>query len=300
MNITLRQIGYFVATADAGSVSAAALKLRISQSAVTESIRLLEDQTGAELFARHPRGVSLTRQGHVFYRQAKMIQASMEDLDRAMTSGSQAVAGQLNLGVTSLVAGYFLADLLARFRRVFPNVTVRVIEDERPYLEHLLINGELNLALMLTSNIEDRSALAQETLVRSPFRVWLSAKHRLVRQDCVTLDDLRQEKLIALALDEMPEVFQRWMRAEHLAGNILLRTSSVEAVRSLVATGAGIAILPDLAFRPWSLEGDRLDARAIEGVPHFVDVGLAWRLGAQASSSADIFRTLARDFRVGR
>ncbi len=170
MNITLRQIGYFIATADAGSVSAAAVALRISQSAVTESIRTLEDQTGAELFTRHPRGVALTHQGHVFYRHARMIQASVADVARVMTSRPQAVSGELNLGVTSLVAGYFLADLLARFRRVFPGITVRVIEDERPYLEHLLINGELNLALMLVSNIEDGSALAQETLVRSPFR----------------------------------------------------------------------------------------------------------------------------------
>jgi len=69
------------------------------------------------------------------------------------------VTGSLNLGVTSLVAGYFLADLLARFRRVFPNVQVQVVEDERPYIEHLLINGELHLALMLVSNLDNRDAL---------------------------------------------------------------------------------------------------------------------------------------------
>lgn len=300
MNITLRQISYFVATADSGSLSAAALALRISQSAITESIRALEDQTGAQLFTRHSRGVSLTHQGHIFYRHAKMVQASVGEIAHAMTSRQEAVSGQLNLGVTSLVAGYFLADLLARFRRVFPDVSVRVIEDDRSYLEHLLINGELNLALMLISDIEDQSALAKETLVRSPFRVWLSAKHRLVEHERVTMADLQQEKLIALSTDEMADVYQRWMHAEELLGNIILRTSSVEAVRSLVATDAGVAILPDLAFRPYSLEGDRLEARQITGFSHSFDVGLAWRLGAQATSSAEIFRTLARDFRAGR
>ncbi len=114
------------------------------------------------------------------------------------------------------------------------------------------------------------------------------------------MEDLRGEKLIALAIDEMTQVYGRWTHAEALMRNIMLRTSSVEAVRSLVATGAGVAILPDLAFRPWSLEGDRLEARPIELFTQSLDVGLAWRLGTQASSSAEIFRTLARDFRTGR
>ena len=61
---------------------------------------------------------------------------------------------------------------------------------------------------------------------------------------------------------------------------IALRTRSVEAVRSLVATGAGLAILPSLVYRPWSLEGDRIEIRDVSGDLPSVQVGLAWRRGA--------------------
>jgi len=159
MSITLRQITYFLATAESGSVSAAAASVGISQSAITAGILALEEQTGAVLFERHSKGVSLTYEGHQFLRHARLITAAVADARRALAARPRTVTGSLNLGVTSLVAGYFLADLLARFRRVFPNVQVQVVEDERPYIEHLLINGELHLALMLVSNLDNRDAL---------------------------------------------------------------------------------------------------------------------------------------------
>lgn len=300
MNITLRQITYFVAVAEAGSVSAAAAARRISQSAITESIHALEAQVGATFFVRHARGVSLTYEGHQFLRHSRLILAAVEDAGRAMTSQAQAASGTLHLGVTSLVAGYYLADLLARFRRVFPNISVRVVEDERRYIEHLLINGELNLALMLVSNLEDDTALAHETLARSSFRVWLPSKHPLLEKDSVAIADLAHEKLIGLTVDEMSDTLGPWLLARNLQANVALKTSSVEAVRSLVATGAGLAILPDMVFRPWSLEGDRIEARSIDELSIAVDVGLAWRLGTSTSAPADIFLTLARDYRTHR
>ena len=65
--------------------------------------------------------------------------------------------------------------------------------------------------------------------------------------------------------------------------DVAFRTRSVEAVRSLVATGAGVALLPDLVYRPWSLEGDRIELRDVSGDLPTVQVGLAWRRGAPLS-----------------
>lgn len=295
MNITLRQIAYFLAAAEAGSVSGAAASLGISQSAITESIRGLEGQTGAVLFDRHSKGVALTYQGHQFLRHSRLIMAAVADAGRALNARPESVTGDLNLGVTSLVAGYFLADLLARFRRVFPNVRVQVVEEERPYVEHLLFNGELHLALMLVSNLEDRAALDCETLVRSRNRVWLAPTHRFAGQTVVSFAEIAQEPLIALTIDEMAAATRSWWAAHGLRPNIALNTSSVEAVRSLVATGAGVAVLPDMTYRPWSLEGDRLDARPLAADLPTIDVGLAWRRGSKLSEAAEIFLSLARE-----
>jgi DNA-binding transcriptional LysR family regulator len=295
MHITLRQITYFLATAEAGSVSAAAVSVGISQSAITESIRELEGQTGATLFERHSKGVLLTYQGHQFLRHAKLIMAAVADAGRALSDRSDAVTGTLNLGVTSLVAGYFLADLLARFRRIFPNVKVNVVEEERPFVEHLLFNGELHLALMLVSNLEDKLALDHETLVRSRNRVWIAPGHRFAAMDSVSFAEVAEEPLIALTIDEMLQGMRSWWRPHGLQPNIVLHTASVEAVRSLVATGAGVAVLPDLAYRPWSLEGDRLEARPLQEDLPPIDVGLAWRRGSKRSETTNIFLEVARD-----
>ena len=74
----------------------------------------------------------------------------------------------------------------------------------------------------------------------------------------------------------------------------MLRTASVDAVRSLGATGAGIAIPFDMAYRPWSLEGDRIEARPIADPLPTLDVGVVWRRGSPLSTQAETFIQVAR------
>jgi DNA-binding transcriptional LysR family regulator len=295
VHITLRQISYFLAAAETGSISAAAVRMGISQSAVTESIRTLEDQAGVNLFERNSKGVALTYQGHQMMRHARLILSAVADAGRALGTRSESVTGTLNLGVTSLVAGYFLADILARFRRVVPNVEVRVVEEERPYVEHLLVNGELHLALMIISNLENKMALGYETLVRSRNRVWMAPNHPFAKKATISFSEIAQEPLIALSIDEMPAITRSWWAAHGLRPNIALNTSSVEAVRGLVATGAGVTVLPDMTYRPWSLEGDRLEARSLAIELPTLDVGLAWRRGSKETEVSNIFRQLAQE-----
>lgn len=300
MNITLRQISYFVAAAETGSISGAAAQLGISQSAVTESLHALEAQIAAALLTRHARGVSLTYEGHLFLRHARHILGAVADTKRIVATHAQEISGTLALGVTSLVSGYILADLLARFRRVFPNIDVQVIEEERGYVEHLLVNGELDVALMLVSNLQNLQALDCETVVRSPVRLWLPPDHPLQHRNQVTLADIADAPLIQLSIDEMAETARQWWRAAGQQPRVEMNTASVEAVRSLVATGAGLALMPDILYRPWSLEGDRIEARTVEQVTMTIAVGLTWRKGSPLRETIAIFRELARETRLSR
>ncbi len=300
MAFTLRQIRYFIAVAENGSVSGASQSLGISQSTVTEAVKALESQLGAVLVERHARGLSLTHKGHQFLRHAYSILGSVAEAARALEAEAQPATGELNLGVTSLVAGYFLADLLAGYRRAFPQVKVQVTEDSRDYIEHLLVNGELDIAVLIVSNLANQAALLSELLVASPYRLWLPARHPLLERDAISLGDVAEEELILLAVDELEEMTGHYWRSAGLRPSVALRTSSVEAVRSLVATGAGLAILPDMAFRPWSLEGDRLEARPLSDSLPTVGVGLAWRRGAPQPDNAARFLAVAREHRRGR
>ncbi|WP_284163176.1 LysR family transcriptional regulator [Frigidibacter sp. SD6-1] len=289
MAFTLRQLQFFVAAAGQASVSGAARALSISQSSVTEAIQALEDDLGVTLFERKARGLELTHKGSLFLRHATQILADVSTARMAFREETGDLGGALSLGVTSLVAGYVLSDILSRFRRAFPKVEVTAVEDNADYLQHLLIGGELDVAVVLTSSIRDRAAMQVESLLVSPYRLWLPTGHRLNEAEAITLDDLAGEQLIVLTVDEIEESTRRLMAALSVKPDIAFRTRSVEAVRSLVATGAGVALLPSLVYRPWSLEGDRIEIRDVSGDLPSVQVGLVWRKGAPLSQVARNF-----------
>jgi DNA-binding transcriptional LysR family regulator len=100
-------------------------------------------------------------------------------------------------------AGYYLADLITRFQRVYSNVKIRVIEDERPYIEHLLISGEIDVGVLILSSLVDRHALQTEVLTHSPQRLWLPALHPLLEHDSISLADVASQPLIQVNVDEM-------------------------------------------------------------------------------------------------
>jgi len=142
------------------------------------------------------------------------------------------------------------------------------------------------VAVLLTSSVRDRMALQVETLVVSPYRLWLPLGHPLALQESIGLEDLAGRPMIQLMVDEIEESTRRLTAALPVKPEIAFRTRSVEAVRSLVATGAGLAVLPSLVYRPWSLEGDRIEIRDVSGDLPSVQVGLAWRRGAPLSGPA--------------
>lgn len=289
MAFTLRQLQFFVAAAEQGSVSGAARALSISQSSVTEAIQSLEDDLNVTLFERKARGLDLTHKGSLFLRHASQILSDVATARMAFREEEGDIGGKLSLGVTSLVAGYVLSDILSRYRRAFPKVDVTAIEDNSEYLQHLLIGGELDVAVVLTSTIHDRTAMQVESLLVSPYRLWLPTGHRLTDAEAISLDDLAGEQLIVLTVDEIEESTRRLMSAMSVKPDVAFRTRSVEAVRSLVATGAGVALLPSLVYRPWSLEGDRIEIRDVSGDLPSVQVGLVWRKGAPLSAVARNF-----------
>jgi DNA-binding transcriptional LysR family regulator len=301
MTFSLRQLQYFVAVAENGSVSSAAHTLSISQSTVTQALRELELDLGFRLLDRHARGADLTLKGHHFLRHARKIMADVADARRALSGGeTMALSGLLSVGVTPLVAGYVYSDLSARFRRAFPDVAVEAVEDAADYLEHLLVGGELDVAVMVVPPGRRSSALQTETVEISPYRAWLPLGHPLSTEDRVSMRDLASEPQVLLAIDEIAEASEMVWRRLGIRPAVAFRTRSVEAVRSLVATGAGVAVLPDLTYRPWSLEGDKIEARPlIEDLPA-IEVATAWRRGSPLSAAASGFVSIAATRHGGR
>ena len=295
-HITLRQFRYFIAVAESGSVAAASRMLNIAQSAVTKSLQELEDELGQPLFGRSSRGMTLTPQGHRFLASARKVIGAVAEASRLhQADDSPDLRGTLNVGVTSLVAGYYLSELLQRYRRNCPAVSVQVTEETPPFLEHLLINGELDVAIMVSNVLGEPQALVAETLTRSPNRVWLASDHPLSQQQEVTLADCAGYDQIVLEADRIGELMRAAWARQQLKARTLLKTSSLEAVRSLVGAGAGIAVLPDFLYRPWTLDAEHVDVRALRDELPTVDVGLVWRRGLALKPAALEFIEVARE-----
>lgn len=301
MALSLKQLRYFVAAADAGQVSQAAVDLNVSQSAVTAAVRQLEDDLGVKLFTRQPSGVSLTAEGARFLQHARGIMAAVNAATRAPLTEDVDVAGTVRVGVSYTVAGYFLPRHLMRFLRSYPRIRVELYELPRLSIEEELRTGGIDLTVMLVSNLADQKRIAHETLFRSRRRLWAPVAHPLLSAPSVTLADVAKEPYVMLTVDEADKTASRYWQAHRIAPRIVFTTSSVEAVRSLVADGLGVTVLSDMVYRPWSLEGQRIEQRDVLAEIPTMDVGTAWCRDRPLTPPAKILRDfLTLSFGGGR
>ncbi len=291
MSYNIRHLKYFIATAELGQVSRAAVELSVSQSAVTAAVRELEAILGTKLFIRSAQGMSLTDAGRRFLASGYEIVAKVEDSLRA--ADTIELQGDLTVAATYTVLGYFLPGHIERLGRVMPDVTLKVSEMSRQALEAALLDNQIEIAVALTSNIS-HPELAKETLLSSPRRLWLSSRHPMADRKDLDLADVAKEPYVMLTVDEAAHTAMRYWAPSAATPNVVLRTSSVEAVRSMVANGQGVSILSDMVYRPWSLEGRRIEVANLSAEIPPMDVGLVWRKDAQFTPIMIAFRDYFR------
>lgn len=290
--LSLKQLKYFVATAELGQISRAATALSISQSAITTAIQELEKTLGSELFKRSSHGVELTELGRNFLAHAYDILAKVEEAMRLPAARGEAL-GTLRIATTYTVIGYFLPFHLQRLRRLYPNLTFSVHEVNRQAIEAGLVAGKYDIAVLLTSNVT-AAALALETLINSPRRLWVPWQHAFTTAKDLSLARVAGEPYIMLTVDEAAETALKYWNKTRYRPQEILRTSSIEAVRSMVANGEGVAILSDMVYRPWSLEGKRIDTVNLTDHIPSMDVGLAWKKDADFTAAMNAVRSYFR------
>ncbi|MEF1285283.1 LysR substrate-binding domain-containing protein [Vibrio sp. M250220] len=286
---TMKQIRYFIATADSGQVSQAANAMHVSQSAITTAIKQLEEMLNVNLFVRQPHGMSLTYEGNQFYQHATHIVKELEEAILLAHRSANQVEGNITVAMSYTVAGYFVPPYLTRFQRSYPNVNLKLVEATRGNIEEGVVSGEFDVAFMLTSNLINQEDISFQTLLSSQRRLWLSSSHPLLTNKMVTFHDVAQFPHIMLTVDEASNTALRYWNQTPYQPNTIFRTSSVESVRSLVANDYGITILSDMVYRPWSLEGRRVEVRPLADHVPPMDVGLVWSRKRERSDAVTAF-----------
>lgn len=289
-DISLRQLRYFAAAAESRRFSLAAASLFVSQSAITNAILLLEDRLAVKLFDRKPHGVSLTAEGQRFYQHARHILDSLQDALREPRLRSRELSGAIRIAATYTVLGYFLPPLFARFRANYPGIDLDLRDMGRRQVEAAVLAGELELGVVILSNVDQRERFGHHVLMRSRRQLWAGAGHPILAQPYPSLADVAQQPYILLTVDEGEESNRRYWRDNGIAPNIAFRTNVMEALRGLVAHGFGVSILSGMVYRPWSLEGKKIEARPLlDAIPH-LEVGLIWAGDGTLGEPAEALR----------
>lgn len=285
-NVTLRQLRYFVSAARSGQFSMAATNESVSQSAITNAVLTLEKELGIRLFERLAQGVSLTADGQDFFHHACHILESVRDATHKPRRSSK-LHGTVRLAASYTVLGYFLPDLLARFRASYPDVEIDLRDMDRESIEQGVLAGEVDLGVAILSNIANPERFGHAVLVRSRRQLWVAPGHPLAQLASPSLKDIAQHPYIMVTADEAERSTLTYWKSRRIQPKVVFRTMSIEAVRGLVAHGFGVTALSDMVFRPWSLEGKRIEARPILDVVPPMQVGVLWHPDDRMSEPAE-------------
>ncbi len=242
LRYSLRQLRYFVVTAEALSFTAAAKRLHISQPSVSTALADLEESFGVQLFIRHhASGLSLTQAGRDLLGQARNLLKNAEDLQSTAKEMDGGMTGTISLGCLVSLAPPLMPGIISRFVQDHGGIAFRTVEAHQDALLNGLHDGSLDIALTYSLDISE--GITFTPLLSLPPYVILPKTHRLARARKVSLVDLLSEPYVMLDLPHSREYFSALFDVVGTRPMAAFRSSQPEVVRGMVANGLGYSIL---------------------------------------------------------
>jgi amidohydrolase len=239
---TLRQLQYFVAAAEAGTVTQAAEAVHLSQSAMSTALADLEKAFQVQLLVRHhARGISLTPAGRELLVASRQLLAQAADLLGAAEGLGNSLTGTVQVGCFSVPAPYVLPELLATAAEQFPELQVETAEVNLAELAEGVASGRFEVGIGYDLIDDDR--LTQDPLYSLPPYVLLPGTHRWSKRRSVRLAELAEEPMVLLDLPHSRDYFQRIFTSAGVTPTVRYRSASVETCRALVGRGLAYTVL---------------------------------------------------------
>jgi DNA-binding transcriptional LysR family regulator len=246
----LRHIRTFLALSEELHFGRAALKLRVAQSAVSQTLRSLEEELGVALLERSKRQVSLTPAGRQYVDHARAALARLEEGAAAALHAASGEAGELRLSFTLMSTLTVLPRVVTRFQRAYPRVRVLITPGGSTEQLEAIREGRCDVGFM--SFKRDVRPLDTLVVARASLVVVLPASHPLARRDRVELRELADESFIFLNQRSEPQIYEYFRGHCARAGfdpRFVLEVEHVEALLAFVASGFGISCVPSLVER---------------------------------------------------
>lgn len=295
MRFTFRQLEYFIAAGDTGSIALASERIRISPPSISTAIAQLERELGVQLFVRHhARGLSLTPAGRTLLRDAKRLVEQAEALYAVASEAAGQVRGRLAVGCLVTLAPMVLPELTHSFTAAYPEVTVQHHESHQEWLLQSLARAEIDLAVTYDLQIPEGVAFAP--LASLPPHALVAETHRLARHSSVSLAELAAEPLILLDLPMSREYFLALFMKEGLQPLVHSRSAHQDVVRTMVANGYGYTLANVRPRSDLALDGRRVVRVPLAGDHLPMRIGIATLEQLRSSRLIRAFEAHCRAF----
>ncbi len=282
----LYQLEYFLEAARQRSFTRAAGRLHLAQAALSEQMRKLESELGAPLFHRARRETTLTAAGETLRLHAELLLAQAETARRSVQDLVNLRGGRLVMGAIPSVSACVLPAAIAVFRHKHPLVELALLEGTSETVAQWVETGRVEFGIVqlpTTGGSFDETPLFTE-----PFVALVASAHPAAKQRRISLAKLAHEPFV-LYKGRARDTALAACRAAGFEPRIACESSELETIRSLVAAGLGIAILPRLAARQPTAG---CTAVRLGGAPVERQVAVLSRSGHTASPSAAVFRKI--------
>jgi LysR family hydrogen peroxide-inducible transcriptional activator len=248
VDLKLKDLRYLVAVADERHFGRAAAHCFVSQPTLSAQLKKLEQDLGVQLIERAPNNVTLTPAGQEIVTRARRILEASDEVVQLAHSHRDPLAGKLRVALLPTIGPYLLPRVAPALRRALPRLELRLYEYQTAPLLEKLQAGALDVGILALA-VEAPGCEARE-LYEEPFTVALPERHALAAHKTLRVADLKGETLLLLEdghclRDQALEICSRVGTKDPQD----FRATSLETLRHMVATGAGVTLLPLLASR---------------------------------------------------
>jgi DNA-binding transcriptional LysR family regulator len=249
----LRHLRYFVAAAEEENISRAALRLHISQPAVSRQIRDLEDEISIRLFERSAKALTLTVAGRKFLEEARSVLRHAEEAVANTKSWIETGIGELHVGYAPSPTTKILPRALKVFREKNPKIQLHLHDISTAEMLVLLKEKKLQVALTVLPSRKHLRELDYVQIASYPLYIALASKHPLSKLKTIRPEQFVEEPLIGYSRKEYPE-YEAWVgKLFNSLGPIPRRIAeehdSFSGIVAAVASGRGVALMPSVARR---------------------------------------------------
>jgi LysR family nitrogen assimilation transcriptional regulator len=241
----LRQLRYLIAVADAESITSAARRLHVVQSAVSHQIRNLEEELGAKIFDRSKSGVKLTAKGQILYRHALAVVKHVEAAAQEVKHGDQEIRGKVSVGIPHSTAAILAIHLLKAVRKQLPHVEIAIHEGLSGLLGEQLAAGRLDFSILFDTEVRrgfESTPLVAERLhfVSSDLKM----RHEYTRAGKISFREVMRRPLI---LPPQPNGIRVLLEREallvNLRPNVIADITGVETMLAAVKEGLADTVM---------------------------------------------------------